>query len=151
MPFAGSLGRNIKNAGQLNQVIATYNTSIPTLGVNCGADSPTGRCDLFGDAIERIAPLPAGTPVGGDSLISQDVRLTKTFKFSERLKLDLIGEVFNLFNIANYRDEANVSQVLDVEGTPANGRSFLVPVSRANSVFGTGGPRAFQFAAKFRF
>jgi len=76
------------------------------------------------------------------------VRLTKRIRFNERLSLDLIGEVFNLFNVANYRDEANVTQVLDAEGT---GNSFLAPVSRATSVFGTGGPRAFQFAAKFRF
>ena len=94
------------------------------------------------------AELPAGTPLGGDSLISQDVRLTKRLRFNERLSLDLIGEVFNLFNVANYRDEANVTQVLDAVGT---GRAFLAPVSRATSVFGTGGPRAFQFAAKFRF
>jgi hypothetical protein len=147
----GALGRSIKTAADLNAIITTYNASIPTRGVACGADSPTGRCDLFGDAIERIVPLPAGTPVGGDSLISQDVRLTKTFQFTESVKLDLIGEVFNLFNIANYRDEANVNQVLDVEGTPATGRSFLLPAGRGTNVFGTGGPRAFQFAAKLRF
>ena len=147
----GGIGRKVKTASDLNAIISTYNSSIPTRGVACGEDSPTGRCDLFGDAIERIAPLPQGTRIGGDSLISQDLRLTKTFSFTENVKLDLIGEVFNLFNIANYRDEANVSQVLDVEGTPANQRSFLVPISRATSVFGTGGPRAFQFAAKIRF
>jgi hypothetical protein len=64
------------------------------------------------------------------------------------VSLDLIGEVFNVFNVANYRDEANVVQVLDDAGTA---RGFLQPASRATSVFGTGGPRAFQFAAKFRF
>jgi hypothetical protein len=116
--------------------------------VACGAASPTGRCDLFGDPIVRIAQLPAGTPIGGDSLISQDLRVTKRVRFGESRSLDLIGEVFNLFNIANYRDEANVNQVLDEEGF---GGSFLAPVSRATSVFGTGGPRAFQFALKFTF
>jgi hypothetical protein len=146
----GALGRSVKNASDLNAIISSYNASIPTRGVACGS-SPTGRCDLFGDAIERIAPVPANRVIGGDSLISQDVRVTKTFSFNENVKLDLIGEVFNLFNIANYREEANVSQVLDVEGTPTNERTFLVPVSRATSVFGTGGPRAFQFAAKLRF
>jgi hypothetical protein len=64
------------------------------------------------------------------------------------VSLDLIGEVFNLFNVANYRDEANVVQVLDDGGQP---RGFLQPSSRATSVFGTGGPRAFQFAVKLRF
>ena len=135
----------------MNAIISTYNASIPTRGVACGGDSPTGRCDLFGDPLERILPLTSGTRLGGDSLISQDVRLTKTLKFNEKVKLDLIGEVFNLFNIANYRDEANVNQVLDVEGTPANGATFLAPASRGSNVFGTGGPRAFQFAAKLRF
>lgn len=144
----GALGRSVKTAEDLNAIINTYNASIPTRGVPCGADSPTGRCDLFGDAIERIALLPTGTPIGGDSLISQDLRLTKRIRFGETTRLDLIGEVFNLFNIANYRDEANVNQVLDTEG---NGGAFLAPASRATSVFGTGGPRAFQFALKFTF
>jgi hypothetical protein len=145
----GALGRSIKTASDLNSIIATYNASIPSRGVACSTDdSPTGRCDLFGDAIVRLSPLAAGTPIGGDSLISQDMRLTKRLRFTENTSLDLIGEVFNLFNVANYRDEANVNQVLDAEGS---GGAFLAPVSRATSVFGTGGPRAFQFAVKFRF
>ncbi|HEX8456459.1 MAG TPA: carboxypeptidase regulatory-like domain-containing protein [Pyrinomonadaceae bacterium] len=144
----GDLGRRFRRGADLNPVISAYNTSIPTLGVPCGTDSTTGRCDLFGDPIERLALLPADLSLGGDSLISQDLRLTKRVRFNERLSLDLIGEVFNLFNVANYRDEANVTQVLDDEGA---GGAFLAPVSRATSVFGTGGPRAFQFAAKFRF
>lgn len=147
----GALGRSIKNVADLNAIIATYNGSISTRGVACGADSPTGRCDLFGDPLERVLPLASDTRLGGDSLISQDVRLTKTVKFNEKIKLDLIGEVFNLFNIANYRDEANVNQVLDVEGTPAGSATFLAPAGRGTNVFGTGGPRAFQFAAKLRF
>ncbi len=103
---------------------------------------------LLDDPLGQLAELPAGLPLGGDSLISQDLRLTKRIPLGENRSLDLIGEVFNLFNVANYREEANVTQVLDEEGA---GGSFLAPVSRATSVFGTGGPRAFQFAAKFRF
>ncbi|MBC7932409.1 MAG: TonB-dependent receptor [Rubrivivax sp.] len=144
----GDLGRRFKTSDELNPLIRAYNQSIPSLGVNCGADSPTGRCDVYGDPLSALAELPSGLSLGGDSLISQDVRLTKRLRFSERVSLDLIGEVFNLFNVANYRDEANVVQVLDDAGQP---RGFLQPSSRATSVFGTGGPRAFQFAAKFRF
>jgi hypothetical protein len=144
----GELGRRFKSSDDLNPLIRAYNQSIPTLGVNCGADSPTGRCDVFGDPLTAIGELPSGLPLGGDSLISQDVRLTKRLRFGEHVSLDLIGEVFNLFNVANYRDEANVVQVLDDSGQP---RGFLQPSSRATSVFGTGGPRAFQFAVKLRF
>jgi hypothetical protein len=145
----GALGRSIKTVSELNNIITAYNASIPNLGFDCGTDSGTGRCDIFGDPIERLATLPSDQPIGGDSIISQDLRFTKTFSFSENVKLDLIGEVFNVFNIANLTEVADF--VLPHEGTPANQITFLRPTQRATSVFGTGGPRAFQFAVKFRF
>ena len=144
----GQLGRRFKTGGDLNPLIRAYNQSIPTLGVACGADSPTGRCDVLGSPLTALGELPDGLPLGGDSIISQDIRLTKRLRFTENVSLDLIGEVFNVFNVANYRDEANVVQVLDDSG---QARGFLQPSSRATSVFGTGGPRAFQFAVKLRF
>lgn len=147
----GSIGRSITSASQLNEIIRAYNANIPNLATSSAVNPETGVLeffDIFEDQLSPLAELPAGTRLGGDSLISQDVRLTKRLRFNERLSLDFIGEVFNLFNVANYRDEANVTQVLDPVGA---GHSFLAPVSRATSVFGTGGPRAFQFAAKFRF
>jgi hypothetical protein len=151
----GSIGRDVRNVGQLNSLIDAFNASIPTLGQDCGEDSPTGRCDStnpnFTDPIVRLAHLPDGTQLGGDSIISQDIRLTKTFRFNERLSLDLIGEVFNLFNVANYTFPTAIT--LAEEGTsPEDVRTVNHgPTARTTSVFGTGGPRAFQFAAKFRF
>lgn len=151
----GSIGRDIKNVGQLNSLIDAFNASIPNLGQPCPGDSPTGRCDStnpnYFDPIVRLAHLPEGTQLGGDSVISQDIRVTKTFSFSENTKLDLIGEVFNLFNVANLNFPTAIS--LAEEGTsPEDIRSITHgPTARTNSVFGTGGPRAFQFAAKFRF
>jgi hypothetical protein len=151
----GSIGREVKNIGQLNAIIDAYNASIPTLGQPCPGDSPTGRCDStnpnYFDPIVRLAHLPEGTQMGGDSVISQDFRLTKTFRFTENLNLDLIGEVFNVFNIANLTYPTAIT--LADEGTPADEIRSVNhgPTARTNSVFGTGGPRAFQFAAKFRF
>jgi hypothetical protein len=148
----GSLGRQVKNASQLNALIDAYNASIPTLGEACGDASPTGRCDStnpnFFDPIVPLAHVPADALIGGDSLISQDLRLTKKFRFNERMSLDLIGEVFNLFNVANLTTGGVTGFTLSAEGDPSN----PIPASeRTTSVFGTGGPRAFQFAAKFRF
>jgi hypothetical protein len=150
----GDLGRRITSVSQLNDIITAYNNSIPTLGEACSlAISSTGRCDsadpFFSDPLERLALLPADQPIGGDSIISQDLRVTKTFSFSENVKLDLIGEVFNLFNIANLTGVGDF-QLAD-EGTPPDQITFLRPSQRSTSVFGTGGPRAFQFAAKLRF
>ena len=86
--------------------------------------------------------------MGGDSVISQDIRVTKTFSFGEKMKLDLIGEVFNLFNVANLTTGGTLGFTLNPEG---DGSNPIPPSERTTSVFGTGGPRAFQFAAKFRF
>jgi hypothetical protein len=151
----GSLGRTLNSVSSVNAMISFFNSTIPNLGDDCGADSPTGRCDSnfpgFGDPIVRLALLPEGTQIGTDSVISQDIRLTKTFSFSENLKLDLIGEVFNVFNVANLTYPTAIT--LSEEGTSPDVIKNVVhgPSARTTSVFGTGGPRAFQFAAKFRF
>jgi hypothetical protein len=151
----GSVGRDVKNVAELNALITAYNNSIPTLGEPCPGDSPTDRCDStnpnFFDPIVRLALLPPGTQIGTDSVISQDIRLTKMFKFGEKTSLDLIGEVFNVFNIANLTYPTAIT--LADEGTAPSDILTVVhgPTARTSSVFGTGGPRAFQFAAKFRF
>ncbi|HTQ52818.1 MAG TPA: TonB-dependent receptor [Bryobacteraceae bacterium] len=78
------------------------------------------------------------------SFNSQDVRVTKTFNLgTERLKLKLIGECFNIFNIANL---GGYSYNLTSEGA-----GFGVPTSRDSNIFGSGGPRAFQLAGRFEF
>jgi len=75
---------------------------------------------------------------------SQDIRVTKVFKLgSERAKLSLIGECFNVFNIANLGGYSY--------NLTSNSAGFGVPTSADSNVFGSGGPRAFQFAARFTF
>jgi hypothetical protein len=151
----GSLGRTLNSVSSVNAMISFFNTTIPNLGDDCGLDSPTGRCDStfpgFFDPIVRLATLPEGTQIGSDSVISQDIRLTKTFSFNERLKLDLIGEVFNVFNVANLTFPAAITLAEEGESPDVIKNVIHGPTARTTSVFGTGGPRAFQFAAKFRF
>ena len=78
------------------------------------------------------------------SFNSQDIRVTKVIKLgTERAKLSLIGECFNVFNIANL---GGYSYNL---GSSSAG--FGVPTSAESNVFGSGGPRAFQFAGRFTF
>jgi hypothetical protein len=57
------------------------------------------------------------------------------------LQLNLIGEVFNIFNVAN----------LTGYGDVLNQPNYGQPSSRVGQVFGTGGPRAFQFGARLLF
>jgi len=75
---------------------------------------------------------------------SQDIRVTKVFKLgSERAKLSLIGECFNVFNIANLGGYSY--------NLTSNSAGFGQPTSADSNIFGSGGPRAFQFAARFTF
>jgi hypothetical protein len=85
--------------------------------------------------------LPANVESLGDSFQSYDLRLTKQFNIvAERLKLELTGEVFNLFNFSNKRGFA---------GSIDNG--FATPTSKANPNFGIGGPRIFQIGGRLSF
>src|SRR5262249_33823492 len=83
--------------------------------------------------------LPANYELG-DNFSSQDVRVTKTFRFKERVDLRLIGEVFNIFNISNL---SNFN--FNLAGP------FGVPSQRVGQTFGSGGPRAFQIAGRLSF
>ena len=77
----------------------------------------------------------------GDIFQSYDARLSKNFKlYQEKLALELIAEVFNMFNISN---KTGFSNRLD--------SSFGQATSKAGQAFGFGGPRAWQFAGRIKF
>ena len=118
-------------------------------------------------------PCQAGGPIDGvpaninfsspfSSLI--DLRVCKQFKFGDHVGLSLIGEGFNLANQVNIRgsNTANFSgrniSIGPYQGTPASCESnpqvqnnFFSPASVAGGFFGSGGPRAFQFATRLDF
>jgi outer membrane receptor protein involved in Fe transport len=109
-------------------------------------------------------PLPQvrGDARFNDSFNSVDLRVSKTFRIGEGVKIEPIAEVFNLFNVTNVLGVSNVnysgfSNVLVRDSSdPASAgflrsSSFGVPVTTAGGVFGSGGPRAFQFAARVTF
>lgn len=76
---------------------------------------------------------------------SVDLRVSRSFYFGERFKLELIGEVFNLFNRFN---EAAASPFFDDVNAfgkrDSKGRFFSVPTAAFD-------PRQFQFGAKLTF
>jgi hypothetical protein len=98
-----------------------------------------GKTDAQGSLIPLVT-LPAHYEFG-DPLLTQDVRLSRNFPLGEHTQLTLISEAFNLFNIAN------------LSGRSGNllSRGFGQPKSRVTQVFGSGGPRAFQLAARIAF
>ena len=134
-------GRTFRTGSELNAFINAFNTGRPV----------ASRLPLVRDDLNL-----------GDSFQSLDVRLTKTFHFTERFNLQGIAEVFNLFNVTNIRGVNNVNfsgfqnTLLRDSTNPADpgflrSSTFGSAIQTAGGVFGTGGPRAFQFAVRVNF
>nr|MBA3256248.1 TonB-dependent receptor [Pyrinomonadaceae bacterium] len=145
-------------------------TRIPQLQRNAGGRTfRTGsELNVFINQFNAGRPLASRLPLVrdelklGDSFQSFDLRLTKTFRFSERFNIQAIAEVFNLFNVTNIRGVNNVNfsgfqntLLRDSANSAAPGylrsSSFGSAVQTAGGVFGTGGPRGFQFAVRINY
>ena len=107
-------------------------------------------------------PLVSDKARFSDRFSSVDLRLSKLFKVGENVRIEAIGEVFNLFNVTNVLGVSNVnysgfSNVLVRDSNDPSSAGFLrsssfgQPVTTAGGVFGSGGPRAFQLAARVSF
>jgi hypothetical protein len=145
----GQIGRDIHSVSKLNEIIRNYNSNRNQFAAQIIHGVPF---DPFGTELRALAELPSDTQIGGDSILSQDLRITKSFRMTEHTKLDFIAEVFNLFNIANLTDVADtVIPAAEDAASPGFEFTSLKPTQRASNIFGTGGPRAWQFAVKFTF
>jgi Carboxypeptidase regulatory-like domain/TonB dependent receptor-like, beta-barrel len=130
-----AIGREIKNSGQLNALITQWN-ALPA----CPAPAPC-------HAGPPLPLVPAGVNFFSP-FSSLDFRLTKDVHLGERLRLSLIGEAFNIFNFTNVRGFSKNSYS---GRSIAIGPDFYAAQGVAGGFFGSGGPRAFQFAARFNF
>ena len=101
--------------------------------------SYAGLRDSRGRIIPKIT-LPADYRFG-DSLLTQDIRVSRETAIGEKWRLTMIGEIFNLFNVAN----------LSGRSGDLLSPGFGQPTSRVTQVFGSGGPRAEQIAARISF
>lgn len=116
-------------AGALETAVANWNAN------EAGKPDGTGQ----GKILPKLT-LPANFNLGRP-FNSQDIRLTKTFTYREHYKLNIFGEMFNVFNYANYS-----GQSFDPSSS-----EFGIPTNRVTQVFGTGGPRAVQVGARITF
>ena len=128
---------------ELRELVQQYNNTI------AGTPTPGGAAGLVGAVVGGVfvpqryptITLPDDFQLG-DTFSSQDLRVTKTFRFRETVDLRLIGEVFNLFNVSNL---SNFNFNL------ASPSTFGRANQRVGQTFGTGGPRAFQFGVRLSF
>jgi hypothetical protein len=107
-------------------------------------------------------PLVPDSARFSDSFTSLDLRVSRTFPLGGRVRVEPMVEAFNVFGATNILGTSNVNysgfaNVLvrdsDEPDTPGYLRSsrFGQPVTTAGGVFGSGGPRAMQLAARVTF
>ena len=170
-----SFGYNL-GAADIRDLVTKYNASIPAAANVALRDIAAGaQRDAIGTALPNII-LPDKFS-NSDSFLTHDLRLSRNILITEKVKLQLIGEGFNIFNVSNlngYSGSLNAygrpattggTPTLPT-GTPINtagldcsgpraafvcGLTFGQPTGRVSAVFGSGGPRAFQLAARLSF
>jgi Carboxypeptidase regulatory-like domain/TonB dependent receptor len=158
----GSFGRDV-NVAKLNQLITNFNNTAAT-GLTPAAQAlidaglftreqliQLGATINNGNAVD-LAP---SNQVGMDSFINTDIRISKTFGFKERLRIEPMVEIFNLFNVANFDSPGNpLTNVLDGSVGSINGTTQLNRNNRyglGSGSFAPGIPRAFQFGIRVGF
>jgi hypothetical protein len=146
--------RQFQTGAELNAALTQINAAGGSLCPN--PDPSTG----FKPRV--LVPLVREDLKFGDNFSSLDLRVSKIFKLGERWTIEPIAEVFNLFNVTNVLGVSNVnysgySNVLVRDSNDPSSPGFLrsssfgQAVTTAGGVFGSGGPRAFQFAARITF
>ena len=122
----------------LQRLVDQYNSTY------AGKPTPAGQAGITPGQVFPSLTLPAHYNLG-HNFVSQDLRLSKSFRFSDRYELRIIGEGFNILNIGNLTGPPESFNLLSP--------SFGLPQQRLlnGSTFGSGGPRAFQLAGRFQF
>lgn len=152
------------DAEDIRAAVATYNADIISKAKPLPANATAAQiaaCTLFVNGVRMcgirtpqnqvypLIQLPADFS-NGDPFFSQDIRLTRLIRIREKVTISLIAEAFNIFNIANLSGYSSGPNALAAPGTLQQA-TFGQPGDRVNQIFGTGGPRAFQFAARVSF
>jgi outer membrane receptor protein involved in Fe transport len=148
----GSFGRS-HNAADIRRMVDEYNATIPAPKDALPSQITRAQRDALGTPYPYIV-LPDDFS-NADSFLTHDLRVTRTIPIGEKVRLNLIAEGFNIFNIANLTGYSGTLNAYVRPTATAPGRNpnftFGQPTGRVSPIFGTGGPRAFQLAARVSF
>lgn len=125
--------RQVHNGADVNKVIDRFNANPALVAAHGG---PLAHVNPNIDLAHPFFTL--------------DFRLVKRFTWKERYHVDIGWEAFNIFNHINILGIANTNYA-GIQGNVTS-PNFGQPLGvTPGGVFGTGGPRAFQLVARFRF
>ncbi len=156
-------GRGL-DADDIRKAVAAHNEKYSALAKDVPSTATTAQraqCTIYVAGVQKCGVrTPANQVIpliflpdkigNGDPFFSQDARLTRRISLGERRQLSLIAEGFNIFNIANLTGYGSGLNAV-VQPGQVQQATFGQPSNRVNQIFGTGGPRAFQFAARLNF
>ncbi len=150
-----SFGRG-QNASDIRRLVDQYNSTFPAAKDTQLAQIGRANRDALGTPYAFIV-LPENFSAG-DSFLTHDLRVTRVISMTEKVKLNLIAEGFNIFNIANLTgysgslaSAAYIRPTATTAGRANPNNTFGQATNRVSPIFGTGGPRAFQLAARLSF
>jgi hypothetical protein len=158
----GSFGRGVDVSG-LNQLISNFNGQVAS-GFTPATQALITAGLFTPDQLRSLgATINAGRPVSLapanqvrlDPFSTTDVRISRVIHIGERLNIEPMIEIFNLFNIGNYDPPGNrLSGVLSgtlgsINGTTPGTRSNRYGLGSGS--FAPGLPRAFQFGFRVDF
>jgi hypothetical protein len=145
---------NELNVSDVRKFVAQYDATYPAPPNTPLSQIGAANRDAAGNPYPYIV-LPDHFQ-SGDSLLTHDLRITRTFRVREKIRFSLVGEAFNLLNIANLTGFSGTLQGV-LRPTAAGGTAtnptftFGQATGRVSPVFGSGGPRSIQVAARLSF
>ena len=122
------------STSDLSKLVDQYNTTY------AGKPTPAATAGISPTQVYPKVTLPNHFHLGFP-FQSEDLRITKAFRFKEKYEARFIGEGFNMFNVGNLTGATNL----------LTSPSFGQAQQRIGQTFGTGGPRAFQVALRLQF
>jgi outer membrane receptor protein involved in Fe transport len=145
--------------------VGTFASGFPVTGTVSGYPSggpdwglTGGEISAYGSSTGGRIPYVGRNTFPGPPLKVVDFRVARQFKLSERFKLDVLWEAFNLFNHTNITDVNYTASYYDAPGKYAcaghtNGclapnSIFLTPYATSNTLYG---PRQMQVSMKLSF
>ena len=131
---ANSFWTHVRNGFLLSSILS-YSSPLP-FNVQTGSDNNGDT-----NTNDRPAGLGRNTGLGFDSF-TLDVRLSRSFRLTERVRLEGLAEAFNILNRTNRELPNNIFGNGRYPGAPAPG--FGVPTA-------VGDPRELQLALRIRF
>jgi hypothetical protein len=160
----GAFSRSVKDGKALNARIGSFNQQVSSGALTPAANALVSAGLFSANQLKALgAVFNNGTPVelapanqvGMDSFINTDIRVSWSYRIKERVSIQPMFEVFNVFNIANYDTPGNrLGSSLDGSPGSINGTTPGLRNNRyglGSGSFAPGIPRAFQFGIRVDF